>query len=81
MNEIKADWVEFCIDRLARLCRLRRYCDGYADANAKMALQRAVFSVYLDCRKADATSRAEEVLRGQVPETRELPDPAGARAP
>ena len=81
MNTVTGNWPEFCIDRLTLLCRLRRYCDGYADETAKRGLQRAIFSVYLDCRRAGVSERAREVLAIGFPDAREVPGQAEACAP
>ncbi len=81
MNTVAGNWPEFCIDRLTLLCRLRRYCDGYAGETAKRGLQRAIFSVYLDCRQAGVSERAREVLAVGLPDAREVPDQAEACSP
>ncbi len=81
MNTVSGKWPEICIDRLTSLCRPRRYCDGYAGETAKQGLQRAIFSVYLDCRQAGVSERAREVLAAGLADTREVPDQAKTCAP
>lgn len=55
-------WAEYSVARLNALCRLRDYCDSFADSMTKRFLQRAVFSVYLDCCQSGLEWRAREVL-------------------
>ncbi len=81
MNTVTGNWPEMCIDRLTSLCRLRRFCDVYADQTAKRGLQRAIFSVYLDCQQAGVSERAREVLAAGLLDTREVPGEAEACAP
>ena len=68
METIISGWAEFSVERLAALCRLRDYCDCFADSMTKRFLQRAIFSVYLDCCQAGFGWRAREVLAQWVPE-------------
>lgn len=72
-------WADFSIARLSALCRLRDYCDCYADTMTKHFLDRAIFSVYLDCRQAGLSWRAREVLAEWIPEALEIPCGEGVR--
>lgn len=60
-------WTEYSTERLVRLCRLRRYCDSLADDTTKRLLQRAIFSVYLDCVDAGVPWQAREILAEWTP--------------
>ncbi len=80
METAALDWADFSLTRLGELCRLREYCDCYADRLTKRALQAAIFSVYLDCRRADLSDRAQQILAEWAPETLEAQAAAGALA-
>lgn len=68
METAAPTWADFSIARFRALCRLRDYCDCYADTMTKRFLQHAIFSVYLDCRRAGLSRRAREVLTEWIPE-------------
>jgi hypothetical protein len=80
METAALDWADFSLTRLGELCRLREYCDCYADRLTKRALQAAIFSVYLDCRRAGLSDGAQQILVEWVPETLEAQVAAGAIA-
>ncbi len=80
MNTADANWADFSMGRLGQLCRLQHHCDCYADSMTKRFLQRAIFSVYLDCRQAGIPEGAREVLAEWVPAALDVAN-AGARVP
>jgi hypothetical protein len=81
METAAVDWADFSVSRLGELCRLRECCDCYADRLTKRALQAAIFSVYLDCRRAGLSDRARQILVEWLPETLEAQVAAGAPPP
>lgn len=80
METAALDLADFSLTRLGELCRLREYCDCYADRLTKRALHAAIFSVYLDCRRAGLSDRAQEILVEWVPDPLEAHVAAGAPA-
>lgn len=73
-------WADFSIARLLALCRLRAYCDCYADTKTRRFLEHAIFSVYLDCRQAGLSRRAQEILAEWLPNAAEVPATTGSHS-
>ncbi len=80
MESAAPAWADFSVARLLAFCRLRAYCDCYADAMTRRFLEHAIFSVYLDCRQADLSQRAREILTEWLPEAIEVPAPTGSHS-